>query len=229
MSLPPTRACAIARDPAQGPWARSKSRRNGARPRPEAGPSHGGPPSCAPARHPPPRANLPPRGFGPPLATRRLKMGATTMPPPQTRSARSCLARRGPASQDGTRASPKAIATGTRRAAPDTRVRPRWRPRPALTLPFATLRVCHSLGQARARDQGAGRPLLCCRSHPRLPKLLTPGYGGALGVVRWLRGKKGRPQQAQNCSGRQQGSLFPAPLHSTVWATMKNWTRQRRK
>jgi len=41
--------------------------------------------------------------------------------------------------------------------------------------------------------------------------------------------QRGASSKAQNCIGRQQGSLFPAPLHSTVWATTKNWTLQRRK
>ena len=191
MSLPPTRTSAVARDPVPGPWARSTNRRHGAGPRdPRRGPSHGGPPSCAPARHPPPRANLPPRRFRPPPATRRVRMAATTMPPPQTRAARSCLVGRGPASQDGTRASPKAIAMGTRRPAPGTRMRPRWRPRPALTLPFATLRVCHSLGQARSRDQCGPAAALLPIASP-VAKAAHPGLwrrarGGAL-----VRGKKG--------------------------------------
>jgi hypothetical protein len=203
MSLPPTRASAVARDPAQGPWARSTSRRNGARPRPEAGPSHGGPPSCAPARHPPPRANLPPRGFGRPLATRRLKMAATTMPPPQTRSARSCLARRD-----------KSIAKGNRNGHPTGRARYSRAPQMAATARFDAS-FCHSpglpLSWAGARSgSGCGPAAALLPIASPVAKAAHPGLwrrarGGAL-VAR----QKGAPAASAELQRPPTGFFVPS-------------------
>jgi hypothetical protein len=136
MSQPPTRASAVARDPAQGPWARSTSRRNGARPRPESRPITRWPPSCAPARHPPPRANLPPRGFGPPLSNQAIKNG---------RSDNASPARRVPASQDGDLPRNKSIAKGNRNGHPTGRARYSRAPQMAATAGFDAS-FCHSPG-----------------------------------------------------------------------------------
>jgi hypothetical protein len=177
-----------------------------------------------------------------PPATRRSRTAATT--PPQPRSLPSLPCKTTP------RTSPKAIRSsqGDARAiasTPDGHGRCSHPPPMAATARFAAS-FCRSpglplswaaLGQLSAQARscrkralwaGAGRPALLPNA-TRLPKAAQPGYGRALGGALVAGSKRGASSKAQNCIGRQQGSLFPAPLHSTVWATTKNWTRQRRK
>jgi hypothetical protein len=81
---------------------------------------------------------------------------------------------------------------------------------------------------------GAGRSCVApsCPGWARLGrfgKAAQRAWAARAGMRR-LRGKNGHARsKADNRLGRQYGSLFPTPLHSTVWATKKNWTRQRRK
>jgi len=104
------------------------------------------------------------------------------------------------------------------------------RPLYRFLLPLSPVCVCRFLGQLfRA---GRGRLQLCCPVVPRLGrfgKAAQRAWAARAGMRR-LRGKNGHARsKADNRLGRQYGSLFPTPLHSTVWATKKNWTRQRRK
>jgi hypothetical protein len=86
-----------------------------------------------------------------------------------------------------------------------------------------------ALGQARLPRTGqAGATSRCFSHRARLPKRQTRAMATRARGRDGLR--DGRPQPAPNSIGRrQQGSLFPAPLHSTVRATTKNGIRQRRK
>jgi hypothetical protein len=199
----------------------------------------GGPQSRAQG---PPRANLPPHGFGP----RRRQRGEQDGGNDTASTALSSLA----ALQDNATQIAKGNPQFPRRcpaiaSTPAGHGRcshpPRWRPPPGLPLPFAALRVCHSLGQLLGSSRGrhalvasallgqarAGRSFVAQRNP--VAQAAQPGYGRALGGALVAGSKRGASSKAQNCIGRQQGSLFPAPLHSTVWATTKNWTRQRRK
>jgi len=209
MSLPPTRASAVAPDPAQGPWARSTSRRNGARPRPEAGPSHGGPPSCAPARHPPPRANLPPRGVWPTPGSPAIKNGrndnasaANALGAFLPRKTGTCLARRD-----------KSIAKGNRNGHPTGRARYSRAPQMAATARFDAS-FCHSpglpLSWAGARSgSGCGPAAALLPIASPVAKAAHPGLwrrarGGAL-VAR----QKGAPAASAELQRPPTGFFVP--------------------
>jgi hypothetical protein len=146
------------------------------------------------------------------------RTAATT--PPQRRSLPSLPCKTTP------RRSPKAIrsfqgdARQSQAHPPDTagaRIHPRWRSPPGLPLPFAALRVCHSLGQLsgqarscrkRALGAGAGRPQLCCPTQPGCPS-------GAAGLWPRARGcagcgeQKGRQQQGAELHRPPTGFFVP--------------------
>jgi hypothetical protein len=162
----------------------------------------GGPRSRAPTR--PPRANLPPRGPQPDKAARWM---AATAPALQWRARRMS-----PALQDSTK--------GTAQGNPKDTHGPRQclpSPQTSASAWFAAC-FCHSRGLPLSWagwGQGAGRATAAWLPiGPRLPQRCAQAMAARLGVC-WLPGKRSQ-RKADICIGRQQGSLFPAPLHSTV-------------
>jgi hypothetical protein len=158
-------------------------------------------------------------------------MAANDEPPPQPRYVHRVPRKTAP------RASPRPIPKRPRgppggprpvlASAPDGGHRPVCR----FLLPlwgFATLLGRRApgtrLGQARGWA-GHGSAAAMLPIETQLPKRRTR----AMAARSRCGAKKGCRRQRAICIGRQQGSLFPAPLHSTIWATTKNWTRQRRK
>ena len=238
MNLPPTRERAPSREARQAPWRglAAPEAASGDRRRP---PELGGPHSPAHWRARP--CQFAAAWVAPHPGNAAGTMAANDKPPPQPRYVHRVP--RKTATKGFAKANPQASPRATRRTPTGACVRPRWRPPPGLPLPFATLGVLPRswagarsgtrLGQARAWARHAvgpvtGRLQLCCPSKPSC-RSGAPGLWRRARGRASLRGKKGCRQQRAICIGRQQGSLFPAPLHSTVWATTKNWTRQRRK